>query len=97
MERLEILGREEWLVAIRPGGAKWLVDSMDGTVQRLENVGIELPSGAVVYETRAIVAPGHPAKLDLTTPFPVITRNGEEVTVSFERAPTAGDSPSAKR
>jgi hypothetical protein len=87
LERIEVLGREEWLVAIRPGGAKWLVDSLNGTVRRLENVKIRLPDGSLRYETRAIVKTSKPEERDFTTPFPVIRREGDTVSFEFESPP----------
>ena len=85
------MGREEWLVAIRPGGAKWLIDSFDGAAERLESVPTELPNGAFVYETTIIgKEPGSPEARDFTSPLPVIRRHGDKATVTFERAPTAG-------
>lgn len=95
LERVEILGPEEWLVAIRPGGAKWLRDSMDGTVQRLENVKVERPDGSVVYETKMFAkTPAQSEELDFTTPFPVIYREGDSVRVEVESAPPeAPESP----
>lgn len=93
LERIEVLRREEWLVAIRPGGAEWLARSMDGTAQRLENVEVELPSGQVVYQTTIIgTKPGAPER-EFASPLPVITRKGDEVTVTFEPPPAPGPPP----
>lgn len=89
LERVEILGREEWLIAIRPGGAKWLKDSLHGTVQSLENVRTERPDGTVVYEARATIkTPEQSEELDFTTPFPVIYREGDNVRVEVEHVPS---------
>jgi hypothetical protein len=89
LERVEILGSEEWLVAIRPGGAKWLKDSMYGTVKRVENVKTEMPDGQVVYETRFIAKSSEEdEKLEFTSPFPVIYREGDNVRVEVEQVPS---------
>ena len=88
LERLEVLGPEEWLVALQPGGAEWLRQSLNGTVQKLENVRTEKPDGTVVMEARAkIKTPEQLEELEFTTPFPVIHREGDSVRVEVARAP----------
>jgi hypothetical protein len=88
LERLEVLGPEEWLVAIRPGGAEWLRESLNGTVQKVETVRTELPDGTVAFETRMISkTPEQLEELDFTAPFPIIHREGDTVRVEIARAP----------
>ena len=88
LERLEVLGPEEWLVALQPGGAEWLRQSYNGTVQKVENIRTEKPDGTVVLETRAISkTPEQLEKLEFTAPFPVIYREGDSVRVEVSRAP----------
>jgi len=88
LERLEVLGREEWLVAIRPGGGEWLRESMNGTIQKLETVRTELPDGTIAFETRMIgKTPEQLEELEFTAPFPVIHREGDNVRVEVARAP----------
>jgi hypothetical protein len=88
LERLEVLGPEEWLVAIRPGGAEWLRESLNGTVQKLETVRTELPDGTIAFETRMTAkTPEQLEELEFTAPFPVIHREGDKVRVEVARAP----------
>jgi hypothetical protein len=88
LERLEVLGPEEWLVALRPGGAEWLRESLNGTVGKLETVRREMPDGAVVLETRATAKTAEQLEeFELTAPFPVIYREGDNVRVEVATAP----------
>jgi hypothetical protein len=88
LERVEILGSREWEIALRPGGAMWLRDSLDGTVQKVENVTSERPDGSIVHETIMISkTPQQREELDFTAPFPVIHREGDKIRVEVERAP----------
>jgi hypothetical protein len=92
LERLEVLGPEEWLVALRPGGAEWLRESLNGTVQKLETVRREMPNGQIVLETRATAkTPEQLEEFELTAPFPVIHREGDTVRVEVANAP--GETP----
>jgi hypothetical protein len=89
LERLEVLGPEEWLVAVQPGGAEWLRESLNGTVQKLETVRREMPNGTVVMETRATAKTADQLEeFELTAPFPVIHREGDTVRVEVANAPS---------
>jgi hypothetical protein len=72
------------------------IDSFYGTNVKLENVKTELPDGQLVYETRSISRPAGCTPLDFTSPLPVITRDGDRVTVSFERPPPAPGRPAER-
>jgi hypothetical protein len=88
LERLEVLGPDEWLVALQPGGAEWLRKSLNGTVKKLENVNTEGPDGTVVSETRALIrTPEELEEVEFTAPFPVVYREGDRVRAEIERAP----------
>lgn len=88
LERLELLGPEEWLVAVRPGGGEWLRESYFGTVEKVEKKRTVMPDGQVVFETRSTArSPERLEKLDFTAPFPVVHREGDSVRVEIARAP----------
>jgi hypothetical protein len=53
LERVEFLGPNEWAIALRPGGQKWLVEHFDEKVGSFEQVKVEGPDGTFVYEIRA--------------------------------------------
>jgi hypothetical protein len=88
LERLEVLGPDEWLVALQPGGAEWLRKSLNGTVQKLENLTTEMPNGTTVFEARATIKTAEQLEeFELTAPFPVIYREGDSVRVEVATAP----------
>jgi hypothetical protein len=88
LERVEFLGPEEWVIAIRPGGGMWLKESFNGSVREIEKVKIEQPDGTFVYETRYIAkSPEELGELEFTAPYPLIRRDGDSVTVEVQEAP----------
>jgi hypothetical protein len=92
LERVEFLGLEEWLIAIRPGGAMWLRDTLNGTVEKVETVKTEMPDGSLVYMTRAFAkTPEQIEELDFTSPILFIHRDGDNVRVAMEHPP--GETP----
>ncbi len=92
LERIEFLGSEEWLIAIRPGGALWLRDTLNGTAEKVETVKTETPWGTLVYETRLFSkTPEQIEELDFTSPVLFIRRDGDNVRVEMEHPP--GEAP----
>ncbi|HEX5609773.1 MAG TPA: hypothetical protein VFX45_06755 [Solirubrobacterales bacterium] len=88
LERVEFLGPEEWLIAIRPGGGMWLNESSNGSVRKVEKEKVELPDGTFTYQTTYIAkSPEELAELDFTAPYPLISRDGDTVKVEVQKAP----------
>lgn len=88
LERIEFLGPEEWLIALRPGGGEWLNDSFGGTVKEVEEVTTVQPDGTIARETRFIGKSAEEMEsFELDAPFPLITRDGDTVTVEVENPP----------
>src|SRR5664279_969851 len=81
MERIELLSREEWFVALQPGGGKWLNDSGGGVIKKAEKVKVgETPDGRPIFQVRALlVEPEEGEKLDFKAPLPTIYREGDKV------------------
>jgi hypothetical protein len=57
LERPEFLTEDEWAIALRPGGAEWLVDHHFGDGVTVEQVTVDYakvkgPDGKVSYEAR---------------------------------------------
>jgi|GEM_PF-3051864 len=90
LERVEFLGPEEWVIAIRPGGGMWLNESSNGSVRKIEKEKIEQPDGTFAYQTTYIgKSPEELAELDFTAPFPLIHRDGDTVRVEVQTVPGA--------
>jgi hypothetical protein len=88
LERIEILGQEEWLVAIQPGGAMWLRETLNGTVRKVEHTRTVNPDGTVYMLTRfEAKSEEELEELDFTAPVPVIHREGDSARVEVARAP----------
>jgi hypothetical protein len=85
-ERVELLRENEWLVALRPGGGRFLAEATGGAV-KVEKVKIgERPNGEPIYATRGLIeGPGPGERLeepDLSKPSPpTIYREGDEVRI----------------
>ncbi|HVQ60227.1 MAG TPA: hypothetical protein VMS60_15100 [Solirubrobacterales bacterium] len=88
LERVEFLGPEEWLIALRPGGGEWLSNSFGGTAKEVEEVKTVQPDGMIVRETRFTGKSAEEMEnFELDAPFPLITRDGDSVTVEVQVVP----------
>jgi hypothetical protein len=90
---VEILNDEEWLVALQPGGGKWLSETESGKVERIEKIKVgEKPNGEPIYSVGTFLGvpePGEGLSLKLKESFPTIYREGDTTRTVINQPPPA--------
>ncbi|HEX6666304.1 MAG TPA: hypothetical protein VF081_06895 [Solirubrobacterales bacterium] len=88
LERVEFLGPEEWVIALRPGGGEWLNNSFNGTVKKVEESKTVKPDGTIERGTLFVGKSAEELEnFELDAPYPLITRDGDSFTVEVQEVP----------
>lgn len=89
MERIGLLSSEEWFVALRPGGGRWLAETASGTAKNVVKVKVgETADGQPVYRDHALLGAPEPGeKLDFEAPLPTVYREGDKIKVVTQQPP----------
>jgi hypothetical protein len=96
MERIEVLNEEQWLVALQPGGGKWLSESDNGALEKVERVKVgEKPNGDPIYaQTFFEGAPGPESLKEIVeSGFPIIVHEGDTVRTVIAKPSTPLSTP----
>ncbi|HVQ58482.1 MAG TPA: hypothetical protein VMS60_06190 [Solirubrobacterales bacterium] len=100
MERIELLSEEEWVIALLPGGGKWLADTASGMIQKVEQVKVgETPDGQPIFQAQALIGSSTGKALDFRSALPVIYREGDTTRLVIEQPPPGverGSRPSGR-
>jgi hypothetical protein len=88
LERIELLGHEEWFIALQAGGGKWLAETAVGTVKKIEKIKVgQNPDGSPIYEEEALLGSPTGGKLDFESKLPIIYREGDRTRLVVEQPP----------
>lgn len=88
-ERVQVLGVREWLIALKPGGGRYLTKSNGGLPTRVEKVKIgEKPNGKPIYRTHTYFgATNNGVAMFEARNVTTIVREGEKVRVAAVLVP----------